>query len=81
MDDRTPEEIAKGLRPYSRGVILRLEENPLTIHEACPTRNVLPRLRGLVRWDGNIRVTPSRYILTDLGRAVAAILRGEKADG
>lgn len=87
MADRTPEEIAKGLTKAQRAGVLWFAENGLTawFPSSAPQRAVRSRLLAaeiLKRSAVVERGMPMAALgLTDLGRAVAAILRGEKADG
>jgi hypothetical protein len=80
MVDAEARKIADQLTPQRRAAILRLSAGPLTIREACPTKNCLPSLLDLVRWSGEYRPggTDATFELTYLGRRVAAALRGRE---
>lgn len=80
MADRTPEDVATALTKAQRRCLRAVTEwaDDLSDPLCAMDVDVRPRLalerRGLIQ--PNHVLTP-----TDLGRAVAAILRGEKADG
>lgn len=81
MADRTPEEIAMGLSKRMRSLLTELpDDGPMVDFRPCVFDFPMPTLMALVK-RGLAKVEEFDPVTTDLGRAVAAILHGEKADG